>query len=159
MSAQPAVPVPPPPRSRTHAFVLEQPVTTAIEWFTALGERDWAPGWEPELISGHEARGSVFTTVGADHARTHWIVVAFDRRAGQASYARLAHGSHMGLVDVHCRALAPMRTEVSVTYTLTPLSDSGEKLVAEMLEPARYRAFIGGWKVAIESSLMASGRT
>jgi hypothetical protein len=152
MSAQPAVAVPPPPRSRTHAFVLEQPAATAIEWFTALGERDWAPGWNPELISGHETRGSVFATVGADHVRTHWIVVAFDRRAGHASYARLAHGSHMGLIDVHCRALDPKRTEVSVTYTLTPLSEAGEKLVAELLEPARYRAFIDGWKNLIDGA-------
>jgi hypothetical protein len=136
--------------------VLEQPAATAIEWFTALGERDWAPGWDPELLSGHEARGSVFATTSPDGTRTHWIVVAFDRRAGQASYARLAHGSHMGLVDVHCRPLSPSRTEVTVTYTLTPLSEAGEKLVAEMLEPSAYRRFIDGWKVAIEASRNAS---
>ncbi|HET7844598.1 MAG TPA: hypothetical protein VFL14_10645 [Xanthomonadales bacterium] len=153
MAAQPAVAVPPPPRSRTHAFVLEQPAASAIEWFTALGERDWAPGWAPELVSGHEARGSVFATTSAEGVLTHWIVVAFDRRAGHASYARLAHGSHMGLVDVHCRALGAARTEVSVTYTLTPLSDDGERFVAEMLEPARYRAFVDGWKAAIDAAI------
>jgi len=152
VSAQPSVAVPPPPRQCTHAFVLDQSAATAIEWFTALGERDWAPGWEPELLSGHEARGSVFATTATDGTRTHWIVAAFDRRAGHASYARLAHGSHMGLVDVHCRALGPARTEVSVTYTLTPLSQAGERLVAEMLEPSRYRAFIDGWKSAIDAA-------
>ena len=58
----------------------------------------------------------------------------------------------MGLVDVHCRALGATRTEVTVMYTLTPLSQEGEKLVAEMLEPARYRAFIDGWKTLIDDA-------
>lgn len=146
------VAIPPPPRSCSASFVLAQPLAAAMDRFTALGERAWAPGWSPELISGHEERGSVFATTNADGVHTHWIVVAFDRAAGQASYARLAHGSHMGLVDVRCRALDASRTEVTVTYTLTPLSDAGAKLVAEMLEPAAYAGFIAGWQRLIEAA-------
>lgn len=151
MAATPA-----PPRHRSHAFVLDEPASAAIERFTALGERDWAPGWEPELVSGHEERGSVFATTNGEGLRTHWIVVAFDRAAGQASYARLAHGSHMGLVDVRCRALAADRTEVSVTYTLTALSAAGESFVSGLLAPSAYREFIEGWKAAIEASPIRS---
>ena len=94
----------------------------------------------------------MFATTNADGVHTHWIVVAFDRVAGQVSYARLAHGSHMGLVDVCCRALDVDRTEVTVTYTLTPLTDAGAKLVAEMLEPAAYAGFIAGWQRLIEAA-------
>ena len=146
------VAVPPPPRARSATFRLDEPAASAIDRFTALGERAWAPGWSPELISGHEERGSVFATTNAEGVRTHWIVAAFDRAAGQASYARLAHGSHMGLVDVRCRAIDASRTEVTVTYTLTPLSDAGAKLVAEMLEPAAYAELIAGWKRLIEGA-------
>jgi hypothetical protein len=158
MAARPEE-IPPPPRSCSASFELEQPASAAIEWFTALGERAWAPGWAPELLSGHEARGSVFATTSAAGVRTHWIVVAFDRAAGVASYARLAHGSHMGLVDVRCRALAPGRTEVTVAYTLTPLAAAGEAFVAELLEPAGFREFVAGWKTAIEAACaQAPGR-
>jgi hypothetical protein len=144
---------PPPPRTRTASFLLAQPASAAIEWFTALGEREWAPGWMPELLSGDETRGSVFATTSPEGACTHWIVVAFDRRTGTASYARFAHGSHMGLIDVRCRPYDASRTEVFVTYTLSALSGEGERFIEELLEPGRYRAFIDEWRTAIEAAI------
>ena len=61
---------------------VELPPERALHLFTPVGERLWAPGWEPEL-SGRGGRrreraGTVFLT-DADGARTHSVAV--DRNA------------------------------------------------------------------------------
>jgi hypothetical protein len=100
------------------SFHLDAPLARVFPLFTALGEKAWAPGWEPELLSGREERGSVFRTVH-DGQETTWIVVDYRPADGRASYARLAQGSNMGLVDVQCTPAAKGGTDVSVRYTLT----------------------------------------
>ena len=123
--------------------------------FTALGERAWADGWEPELLSGREDRGSVFRTVhGGDE--TTWIVVDYRPTEGRVSYARLAEGSNMGLVDVQCAASSGGGTEISVRYTLTGLNPEGQAFVSEFLDPEHYSRMIREWRVAISRALAAS---
>jgi hypothetical protein len=44
--------------TQVRTFRLEAPVARVLPLFTALGERAWAQGWEPELLGGREERGS-----------------------------------------------------------------------------------------------------
>jgi hypothetical protein len=46
------------PRSRIRSFRLDAPRALVFPLFTARGEREWAPGWEPLMLSGAEERGS-----------------------------------------------------------------------------------------------------
>lgn len=140
------------PATQLRTFRLEAPVARVFPLFTALGERAWAQGWEPELLSGPEERGSVFRTTHGGHAAT-WIVVAYVPSQGHVSYARLVQGSNMGLVDVQCTAASGGGTEVSVRYTLTGLNAHGQMFVDEFLDPVHYSRMIEEWRDAISKAL------
>jgi hypothetical protein len=142
------------PATRVRSFHLDAPLERVLPLFTALGEKAWAPGWEPEILSGREERGSVFRTV-RDGRETTWIVVEYRPAEGRASYARLAQGSNMGLVDVRCTAAAGGGTEVSVRYTLTGLDAQGRAFVGEFLQPQQYGRMIDEWRVLVSAALAA----
>jgi len=143
------------PATQIRSFHLDAPVARVFPLFTALGEKDWADGWEPELLSGREERGSVFRTVHGGR-ETVWIVVDYRPAEGRVSYARLAQGSNMGLVEVQCGATSGGGTEVSVRYTLTGLNPQGQAFVREFLAPGHYTRMIEGWQAAIGKALASS---
>jgi hypothetical protein len=142
------------PATQVGTFRLDAPVMRVFPLFTALGERAWAQGWEPEVLSGQEKRGSVFRTTHGGHETT-WIVVDYRPSAGHVSYARLAHGSNMGLVDVRCSAAAGGGTEVTVRYTLTGLNTQGQAFVDEFLNAGHYSRMIAEWREATSKALAA----
>jgi hypothetical protein len=143
-----------PPATQVRSFHLDAPVAQVFPLFTALGEKAWADGWEPELLSGREERGSVFRTVHGGRETT-WIVVDYRPAEGRVSYARLAQGSNMGLVDVQCTASPAGGTEISVRYTLTGLNPQGQAFVGEFLDPQHYSRMIEEWRAATRKALAA----
>jgi hypothetical protein len=145
--------VPDKPRSRIGSFRLEASRERVFPLFTARGEREWAPGWDPVMLSGAEERGSAFQTRNHEGETTTWIVVDYQPSEGRASYARLAQGSHIGLVDVICTEPQAGVTAVSVRYTLTPLHAGAEALVVEFLDPRRYEQMMEDWRQATAAAL------
>jgi hypothetical protein len=141
------------PRSQTGTFRLPAPLATVMPLFTAEGERCWAKGWEPEILSGGEQRGSAFRTRNDRGSVTTWIVADFRPAEGRATYARLADGSNIGLVDVHCVAAAGGGTDVTVTYTLTPLDAEAESFVEAFLRPEAFALMMGEWAEATAAAL------
>lgn len=146
------------PASQTGSFHLDAPLAQVFPLFTAEGERAWAAGWEPEMLSGGEERGSVFRTRGHDGRESTWIVVDYRPAEGRVSYARLAKDSNIGLVDVSCSEPASGGTDVSVRYTLTGISAPGRKFVQEFLGEQRYRGMIEEWRAATSAALARAGR-
>jgi hypothetical protein len=146
------------PSTQVGSFQLDAPLPRVFPLFTALGEKAWAPGWEPDLLSGREERGSVFRTMHGGRETT-WIVVDYRPTEGRVSYARLAHGSNMGLVDVQCSATPQGGTEISVRYTLTGLNAQGRTFVTEFLNPRQYGRMIEEWRAAMIKALSASAGT
>lgn len=134
------------PASQIARFHLPAPPAQVLPLFTAEGERAWAPGWDPEILSGDERRGSAFSTRAPGRPETVWIVSDYRPEIGRVSYARVALGSNVGLVDVECLPAAGGGTEVSVRYTLTGLDADGRRFVEEFLSPAHYSAMIGEWQ-------------
>ena len=139
------------PASQTGSFHLDAPPARVFPLFTAVGERRWAPGWDPEMLSGDVERGSAFRTRAHDR-ETVWIVTDYRADARRVSYARLAAGVNMGLVDVACDAEGA-GTRVTVRYTLTPLSRDGEHSVRELLAPEHYARFMREWQESIGKAL------
>lgn len=140
------------PATQIRSFQVDAPIARVFPLFTALGEKAWAQGWDPELLSGRDERGSVFRTVHDGHETT-WIVVEYRPAEGRVSYARLARGSNIGLVDVRCGATSRGGTEVSVRYTLTGLNAQGEAFVDRFLQPEQYSRMIEEWRTAITAAL------
>ncbi len=142
-----------PPATQAGAFHVDAPLARVFPLFTAAGERAWAPGWEPEFLSGGEARGSAFRTRSHSGLEVTWIVADYRPAEGRVSYARLSHGSNIGLVDVACTGSGSGGTDISVRYTLTGISAEGERFVTEFLAPNLYRAMIEEWHTAIAAVL------
>lgn len=142
------------PSTQIRSFHLDAPLARVFPLFTALGETAWVSGWEPVILSGREERGSVFRTVHGGRVTT-WIVVDYRPAEGRASYARLAEGSNMGLVDVECSAALGGGTDVSVRYTLTGLDAEGKAFVAGFLQPEQYSRIIEEWRTSISAALAA----
>jgi hypothetical protein len=142
-----------PPATQVRSFRLEAPLARVMPLFTAEGERSWAPGWEPVMLSGAVERGSAFSTRAHSGIETTWIVTDYRPAEGRVSYARLAQGSNIGLVDVICTAAADDATEVTVRYILTGVSEQGRAFVREFLEPEHYSRMIEEWRVATSAAL------
>lgn len=149
--------MPTPPLTQVRSFRLDAPLAKVFPLFTAEGERSWAPGWNPIMLSGAQERGSAFATLSQAGVETTWIVTDYRPAEGRASYARLAHGSNIGLVDVSCVESAG-GTEVTVRYTLTGLNDEGRAFVREFLEPERYAGMIEDWRALTSAALAAQGK-
>lgn len=143
--------------AQTALFELPVPVARALPWFTAEGERAWAPGWNPELLSGDGSRGSVFRTRSADGLLTTWIVIEYGVHAGigRAAYARVAGAEHAGLVEVECRGSGVESCTVEVRYTLTPLAPEFADKLAAFTAPAAYTAMIAQWGMWIRAAIAA----
>lgn len=142
------------PLSQTRSFRLDASCERVFPLFTPVGERAWAAGWNPEMLSGGEERGSVFRTL-AHEAETLWIVADYQPDHGRVSYARLKLGSNFGLVDVQCRGVGDA-SEIEVRYTLTGVSPAGEAFVREFLADDHFGAFIAEWKRDIDTVLSSS---
>jgi len=151
MPAAPAAPSM--PRSRSGTFHLGAPRAQVLPLFTAQGEREWAPGWDPEMLSGAEQRGSAFRTRHPDGRTTTWIVIEYRPAEGRAGYARLAEDSNIGLVDVVCTEAAGGGTDVSVRYTLTPLHAGAEPFVEHFLSAEHYDRMMEEWRAAASAAL------
>lgn len=144
------------PASQSRSFHLDAPIARVFPLFTALGERAWAPGWEPIMLSGEEARGSAFRIKNSHGVETTWIVTDYRPADGRVSYARIVTGSNIGLVDVVCDEVSGGGTDVTVRYTLTPLTDAGRAFVDEFLESDHYAQMIDHWRTATSGALARS---
>ena len=138
-------------RQLTDRIRVALPPDQAFVLFTPLGERDWAAGWEPRFPAGtadDSAPGTVFETTAHGHTTT-WIVRA--RQQGRhISYARVVPQVNAGTVDVTLEP-ADAGSEVTVTYDLTALSDTGEQQL-EMFA-AGYTGYLRSWQDDIEAAL------
>lgn len=144
------------PTANIRSFRLDASCAQVFPLFTAEGEKRWAPGWDPQMLSGDTDRGTVFKTVNArDSRETVWIVTAYEPERYRVSYARIAQGSNMGLVDVVCTE-SGTGAAISVRYTLTGLDAAGAEFVREFLSDAQYADFIEEWRVALVAALAKS---
>jgi len=64
---------------RTSSFELPMTPNEALPLFTAPGEVHWAPGWNPNVLSGDGfEQGTVWLTKHGE-VTTHWYVSKYDK--------------------------------------------------------------------------------
>jgi hypothetical protein len=138
-------------RRLTGRVAVAAPAEEAFGLFTARGERDWAPGWDPWFPAGvadDTVPGTVFTTE-AHGATTVWTVTACEP-GRSISYARVTPGDRAGTVAVVVTGGGD-RSEAEVTYALTALTGAAE---ADLDAFARdYPAYLRSWEEAIANHL------
>jgi hypothetical protein len=131
------------------------PPAEAFPLFTALGERDWAHGWEPRFPApalDDTEPGTVFET-SAHGQHTIWLVT--EREPGKRiGYARVTPGHQAGTVSVRLTA-AGDGSEVEVTYLMTALSEAAGRHLAEFADG--YDDYLRSWQDAIAALLATRG--
>ena len=139
---------------RSGSLRVAAPLPQAFPFFTPDGERLWVPGFDPQYLhplSSEQGPGAIFTTAhgGED---TLWMVLKFSPADGIAEYARVTPGSRGGTVHVSLEAVGEDRTQATVTYEITSLSDAGDQVLAAFTESA-YAAMLADWEQKIDRVL------
>ncbi|KJY19876.1 MULTISPECIES: SRPBCC family protein [unclassified Streptomyces] len=133
------------------ALTVPLPPEEAFRLFTARGERDWVPGWEPVFpveTPDDTAPGTVWLT-STEEEETTWLVASLDFPRS-VSYARITPGVRAGTVTV-ALAATDSGSAVTVTYDMTPLTPAA----AEALDAfaADYPSIIRSWAELIAAHL------
>jgi hypothetical protein len=119
-------------RRRISSFgSFELPLTPeeAFGLFTAEGERDWVPGWEPEILGPLPQRPGLVFLTNMHGVQTIWTVLESDPARLTHRYSRVTPGHSAGIVEVEL-----FRTEfgcrVGVSYQMTGLSPDAQPYLA-----------------------------
>lgn len=132
---------------REHTITVDAPADRVFSLLTPRGEELWVPGWKPVYLhplSGEMTLGMIFTT-GSGGDATYWSVVTCDPTRYVSRYARITPASRFGFVDVSCKSAGPTRTDVTVAYTYTALTEAGNAFI-DAFTDASYREMIEEWR-------------
>ena len=118
--------------THSHTVRVPLPVERALHLFTPVGERAWAPGWDPVFPAGESGDGAAPGTVFLTGAST-WVVV--DRAPDRVRYARVTPGVRAGTVEVRLRAdeVRPSLPRDEV-LAMAPASEDGRFRVPRILD-------------------------
>jgi len=107
------------------SFELPMTPDAAFPLFTAEGERDWVPGWSPDILAElPQHPGLVFLT-NVHGPETIWTVLESSPALLTHRYSRVTPGHTAGIVEVKLFP-ADNDCQVNVSYDMTALSLEGE---------------------------------
>lgn len=142
--------------TRSHIIHVPAPVERAFPLFEPLGEKHWAPGWNPDMLypaSGIAQKGTVFTTQHAGEPVKIWTIIAYEREQAHVTYLNLLPQTYTSCIDVRCEPDGMEATSVCVTYTLTALTPQGNEFIERWTEE-HYQTSISSWETAIRHYLL-----
>ncbi len=134
-------------------ITLAGPIGDVFSLFTPLGEKHWAPGWDPEILYPADreiAENMLFRT--RDEGETYWVVTRLEEGRHAVAYQNFAPDYLANTVKVSCRPVASEQTEVTVEYRYVGLSERGNRFVQNMDAPA-YAAKMAHWTEVINHYL------
>lgn len=142
---------------RAGTVAVPAPLERAFPLFTPLGERRWAPGWDPSFqhpADGEPRVGATFTTRGEDGRETIWMILDWDPTEHRVRYARVTPGLKTGTVEVVCTPGPGGTTTAAVTYELTALTPEGDADLESWTE-SWFASYLGEWETQIAAALAA----
>ena len=133
------------------SFELPIDPARAFLLFTAEGERDWVPGWSPDILGDlPQHPGLVFLT-SVDGQQTIWTVLKSDAGKLRHRYSRVTPGVAAGIVEVELLP-TPSGSRVGVRYDMTVLSPAGEAFLASHSGDA-FAQMLGKWRELIMAAI------
>jgi len=124
----------------------------ALPLFTPLGEKAWSPGWDPRMVFPDGAAGperdQVFTVSHPHGGEAVWVVDAFDPAEHRVEYLYVLPEHVVCRIAVQCEPDGPGATRARVTYTMTGLSEAGNRIVGE-LTPEAFAKRMTHWEELI----------
>lgn len=131
------------------SFEVPGPVERVFPLFDPINEARWAEGWAitPILPSPFRVeRNAVFLTDAGDRSAV-WTILRFEPDAHRVEYLVVVPDHHQRWITVGCTPRGEA-TQVTVSYTVTPLSRSGEDAALRYSE-----AFIESWQEPVTRAL------
>lgn len=136
------------------SLLVPAPIDGAFALFSPLGERDWVPGWDPELVHPAGvpwAPGQIFRT-REESGEAVWIVTGLDREAHRVEYHRVEPRRYVARVRVECHPAAGGETRVATSYAFIGLSAEGNREI-EAMTGAAYAEKMLRWERWIRAHL------
>lgn len=143
--------------SQSHLIHVSVGVERAFPLFEPLGEKQWAHGWNPEILypgSGVAQEGAVFTTQHPGEPAKIWTIIAHEKEQAHVMYINVLPHAYTSRIDVRCEPDGMEASSVHVTYTLTALSPHGNEYIEQFMQEQHYQAYISSWETAIEHYLL-----
>ncbi|MEM6633702.1 MAG: hypothetical protein AAF694_28775 [Bacteroidota bacterium] len=124
--------------SRSASILLNASIDLVFPLFTPLGEKKWVPGWNPCIIypEPHQLEeGLIFQTPGRFPGESFytWVLQTYDVQIHLAKYTVFT-SDRIWFITVQCREQALTKTEATITYTFTSLTDLGKSLNEKALD-------------------------
>ena len=100
-------------------------------------EAEWLDGWDYHMIfsrSGCAEQGCVFTSRSAGEKDTIWLIAKRDDAACETQFARITPDSRVAEVTVRIQDSGPQACRVHITYTVTALTEAGNRFIENFTE-------------------------
>ncbi|MGD0038036.1 MAG: hypothetical protein ABSC53_12190 [Bacteroidota bacterium] len=143
--------------SFTGRLHLNGSVERVFPLFSPIGEKQWVPGWDPEILHPSGSfweEGLIFRT-SEESGTAIWIVSNLDISAHRVRYHRVEPTHYVARIDVTCDVVSIGVTDVSTVYKFVGLSEEGNNAINLMTEE-EYAAKMVRWTTWLERCL-ASG--
>jgi hypothetical protein len=117
-------------------FSVRARVEKAFPLFGPVREKEWAAGWEPEIVFSNSSEAEehmIFKTSGKHHGEEYlWVITQFKPDEYLIEYT-VSTADRIWFIRVQCKA-AGENTETTVSYTYTGLNSKGNAQNREALE-------------------------
>lgn len=146
--------------SRTARITLNGSISEVFPLFEPVNEKKWSHGWDPTVIfpaGGPVNVGLVFTTDHDGGPTAIWTMITHDSDAKLIEYLKVQPGVNVTRVRVTCEATDAMVTDTQVIYTMTSLTEKGDRTVDDFTDEF-YSVWIDSWAEGINFYLR-TGKT
>jgi hypothetical protein len=146
--------------TRTGRLEFDGAIDKVFYLFTPIGERNWAKGWDPEVLfplDREVAEGMVFRTRDQDGRVLTWTMTRYDAANYRVAYNVVTPEFVVRKLDIGCRLSGAAHIEVEVTDSYVGLSAHGNEFV-ERLTEASYAAKMETWKEGIGGYLAGTAK-
>lgn len=144
------------PKSRTFSgsVTLGVEPTKAFSLFSPVGERQWVPGWEPDLlypIGVDWAEGQLFCT-REESGDAIWVVSRLDKSNWNVLYYRVEPGRYVARIDIRVVPIDDVNSQALIVYSFVGLSEAGNNEIETMSQRA-YDEKMRRWSDWLETCL------
>jgi hypothetical protein len=154
VAASPMVGFEPTRISKTASIELNGPIEKVFPLFGPIREKEWAHGWEPEIVFGESdaEEHMIFKTRSgfADEKQYTWILSKLDQKNYLVEYT-VSSTDRIWFITVQCAAHGE-KTIASITYTYTSFSDLAQEKNSQSLIKM-YSENLKDWEKAINHYL------
>jgi hypothetical protein len=139
--------------TRSYTIRADGQLDEVFSLFDPIGERKWAEDWNPTIIfpASGIAQGAIFVT-GKDGSESIWVITKFDKENCNIVYTSVTPNSRVSLIDILCEPNGANRTRARVTYTITALSENGNRYI-DSFSKEHYDKWMTHWETAINHYL------